>query len=186
MLRNGWVCKADPRMHDGPYATPMQQTLYRDPITSPPKPPPPPKRPAQPAHGGPDPTATGLLRPRRPLRYPPLHPHALDDSLQRRLDDDPSNDDLGEGRVQRLEVEDEVELAHVLEHAVEGLDKDLDQVQQGERGLGGGGDDDEAEGRIVAVGDEGGGVVVAGGGGRGGAGEEGREAGLCERGERRR
>lgn len=59
-----------------------------------------------------------------------------------------------------FEVEDEVELADILEELVESLDIDLDQVQQGERGLGGCRDDYEVEGRVVAVGDERGDVIV--------------------------
>lgn len=78
--------------------------------------------------------------------------------------------------MQRLEVEDEVQLAHVLEQAVQRLDEDLDQVEQGERRLGGGADDDEVQRRVVAVGDDGGGVGVGAVGGRvAGGGQERRE-----------
>ena len=77
--------------------------------------------------------------------------------------------------MQRLEVEDEVQLAHVFEQAVEGLDEDLDQVEQGEGGLRRGGDEDEIERCVVAVGDEGGGVVVGLGRGRGGGGGRGEQ-----------
>ncbi len=74
--------------------------------------------------------------------------------------------------MQRLKVEDEIQLADVFKQAVERLDEDLNQVEQGERGFRGRGDQDEVEGRVVAVGDEGGGVVVGLGWarGRGGAG----------------
>ena len=72
--------------------------------------------------------------------------------------------------MQGLKVEDEVQLAHVLKQFVQGLDVDLYQVDQGERGLGRGGDDDEEQGRVVTVGDEGGDVVVRLGRGVGGAG----------------
>lgn len=42
-----------------------------------------------------------------------------------------------------LEIEDKVELADVLEEFIEGLDVDLDEVEEGEGGLGRGRDDDE-------------------------------------------
>lgn len=75
--------------------------------------------------------------------------------------------------MQRLKVEDQIQLADVFEKAVEGFDEDLDQIEQGERGFRRGGDEDEVERCVVAVRDEGGGVVVGlgracgGGGGRG-------------------
>lgn len=88
--------------------------------------------------------------------------------------------------MQALKVEDEVQLAHILEQLVQRLDVDLDQVDQGERRLGGRGDDDEEERRVVPVRHQRGDVVVLlvarrvrGSGG----GEEGREgeeiAGAC-------
>lgn len=70
--------------------------------------------------------------------------------------------------MQRLKIEDEIKLAHVLEEPVQRLDEDLNEVEEGERTLGGGGDDDEVEGRVVAVGYQGGSVVVLGGAARGG------------------
>ena len=70
--------------------------------------------------------------------------------------------------MQRLEVENQIQLADILEQAVEGLDEDLDEIEEGEGGFGGGGDEDEVEGGVVAVGDEGGGVVLLGGGRGGG------------------
>ncbi|OAQ97517.1 hypothetical protein LLEC1_01948 [Akanthomyces lecanii] len=69
-----------------------------------------------------------------------------------------------QGGVQRLKVEDEVELADVLKELVERLDVDLDQVDQGERRLGRRRDDDEVERRVVAVRDERGHVVLLPGG----------------------
>lgn len=93
--------------------------------------------------------------------------NALDDSVELGLDDDAADDHLTQGGMQGLEVEDQIQLAHVLEQAVERLDEDLYQVEQGEGRLGRGADDDEVEGCVVAVGDEGGGVVVRGGGGGG-------------------
>lgn len=79
--------------------------------------------------------------------------------------------------MQGLEVEDEVELAHVLEQLVERLDVDLDEVQQGQRRLGRRRDDDEVQGRVVAVRDERRHVVVRLRGRVRGArrGEEGRQ-----------
>lgn len=77
--------------------------------------------------------------------------------------------------MQRLEVEYEIQLADILEQAVECLDEDLDEVEQREGRLGGGGDEDEVEGGVVAVGDERGAVGVGGVGGGGAGGEEGRE-----------
>lgn len=78
-----------------------------------------------------------------------------------------------------LEIKDKVEFADVAEEAVERFDKDLDEVEEGERGFRGGGDEDEVEGCVVAVCDLRGGVAVVlvggwcglggwGGGGRGG------------------
>lgn len=67
--------------------------------------------------------------------------------------------------MQGLEAEDQIQFAHVLEQAVQGLDEDLDEVEEGERGFGGGADQDEVEGRVVAVGYLGGGVAATGGGG---------------------
>jgi hypothetical protein len=135
------------------------------------------KRAAQPAHRGPDgatdpTTPTARVRARGPLGHAPLRAHPLDDALEPRLDDDAADYNLGQRGVQGLEVEDEVELAHVFEHAVEGLDEDLDQVQQGERGLGRGRDDDEVQRRVVPVRHQRGRVVVARGGGGGGVARE--------------
>jgi hypothetical protein len=80
--------------------------------------------------------------------------------------------------MQRLEVEDQIEFAHIFEEAVEGLHEDLYEVEQGERRFGGGADDDEVKSSVVAVGHERWRVVVRGGGsgGLGGAGEERWEA----------
>lgn len=56
--------------------------------------------------------------------------------------------------MQRLEVEDEVELADILEEPVKGLYEDLDQVEKCEWRLGRCADYDEVEGRVVTVGYE--------------------------------
>ncbi|KAJ8112807.1 hypothetical protein OPT61_g4912 [Boeremia exigua] len=94
-----------------------------------------------------------------PLGHAALALDPLNNPIKLCLDHYPPDNHLAQGGVQRLEVEDEVELAHVLEQAVQSLDEDLDQVEQGQRRLGGGGDDDEVEGGVVALG--------AGAGGRG-------------------
>ena len=72
--------------------------------------------------------------------------------------------------MQRLEIENQIQLTDVFEKAIEGLDEDLDQIEQGEGCFGGRGDEDEVEGCVVAVRDEGGGVVVGLGRGCGGGG----------------
>lgn len=64
--------------------------------------------------------------------------------------------------MQRFKVEDQVQLAHVLEEVVQALDKDVDEIKQGQRTLGRSGDDDEVERCVVAVGDERGRVVGLG------------------------
>jgi hypothetical protein len=69
---------------------------------------------------------------------------------------------LAKCRMQRLEVEDQVELAHIFEEAVESLYEDLDEVEEGEGRLGGGADHDEVQSGIVAVGHERRRVVVRG------------------------
>ena len=70
-----------------------------------------------------------------------------------------------------LEIENQIQLADVIEQAVEGLDEDLDKVKESERGFGGGADKDEVEGCIVPIGDVGGVIgIVAGIGRRSGSG----------------
>lgn len=80
--------------------------------------------------------------------------------------------------MQRLEVEDQVQLAHVLKQLVERLHEHLDQVEEAQGRLERVGDDDEVQRCVVAVQQRG--RLVPGGGvpGRGGrrAGEEWREA----------
>ena len=75
-------------------------------------------------------------------------------TIQIRLNNNTTNNHLAEGSMEGLEVEDKVELADVLEEFIEGLDVDLDEVEEGEGGLGRGRDDDEIERRVVAVGHE--------------------------------
>lgn len=85
--------------------------------------------------------------------------------------------------MQGLEIENQIELADVLEKAVKGLDEDLNEVEQREWRLSRGGDDDEVECCVVAIGDERGRVVVRGGGGGGFTAvcEEGWETDECKR-----
>lgn len=80
--------------------------------------------------------------------------------------------------MQRLEVEDQIQLAYVLEKTIEGLDEDLDEIKKRKGRFGGCRYDDEVESRVVAVGDEGRCVVVGrrGCAGFGAAGKERREA----------
>ena len=83
--------------------------------------------------------------------------------------------------MQGFEVEDQVEFAYIFEEAIERLDKDLDEVEEGERRFGGCADDDEVESCVVSVGNERWRVVVRGGWRRrlGGAGEQRWEAAEC-------
>lgn len=60
-------------------------------------------------------TAAKLPLVDRPLRDPPLTLDPFHHAVQLRLDDHAAHNHLAQGRVQRLEVEDEIELAHVLE-----------------------------------------------------------------------
>lgn len=115
-------------------------------------------RPSKRAQADSNPDATSLID--RPFRHLALTLDAVDYPLERRLDDDPTDDHLGQGSMQRFEVEDEIELAHVLEQAIQGLDEDLDQVQQRQGRFGRGADQDEVEGRVVSVCDQRRGVVV--------------------------
>ena len=65
-----------------------------------------------------------------------------------------------------LEIENQIQLADVVEQAVEGLHEDLDKVEESEGRLGGGADKDEVEGRIVSIGDVGGVIGIVAGIGR--------------------
>jgi hypothetical protein len=76
------------------------------------------------------------------------------------LDHNTANNHLAQRRMQGLEIEDQIQLADILKQAVQGLDIDLDEVDQGQRALGAGAYDDEIQRGIVAVGDEGRDVVV--------------------------
>lgn len=87
----------------------------------------------------------------RAFRNCSLRPDSRHYAVPIRLYDDAAYDHLRQRSVQRLEVEDEVQLAYILKQLIQSLDVDLYQIDQGERGLGRGGDDDEVEGRVVAV-----------------------------------
>lgn len=72
--------------------------------------------------------------------------------------------------MQRLKVEDQIQFTYIFEKAVEGFDKDLDEVEEGEGRFRRRRDQDEIEGCVVAVCNEGGGVIVGLGWGCGGRG----------------
>lgn len=108
-----------------------------------------------------------------PFSNSTLGSYAGHDAVEICFNDNTANNHFRQRCVHRLKVEDEVELADVLEQPVERLDINLDQVDQGERGLGGCRDDDKVECGIVAVSDEGGRVG-------GGVGTAGRARGRCQ------
>lgn len=67
-----------------------------------------------------------------PLRNGALSLDAGNNAVKTRFDDDAADDHLAQGGVQRLKVEDEVQLADILEQLVQSLDIYLDEVQQGQ------------------------------------------------------
>ena len=67
----------------------------------------------------------------RPLGNGALRSYARNNAVEICLDDDAANNHLCQGRVHRLKVEDEVELADVLKQTVERLDVDLNKVDKG-------------------------------------------------------
>ena len=70
-----------------------------------------------------------------------------------------------------LEIENQIQLANIVEQHVQGLDEDLNKVEKSEWGFGGGADEDEVEGCVVTVRDITGVVGIVGGiGGCGGGG----------------
>lgn len=133
------------------------------------------KIPTHPLKPRPQPRTPPLIH--RPLGHRALRPYARDNPIRARLNHHAADNHLAQRRVQCLKVEDEVELAHVLEQAVQRLDVHLDNVDQGQRRLGRRRDDDEVQRRVVAVRYEGRDVVVWFRGRVRGArgGEEGRE-----------
>ena len=78
--------------------------------------------------------ALGLID--RPFRDGALALHALKYLFQLSFDHDASHYHFSERGVECFEVEDQVQLAHVFEKAVEGQHKDLDEIEEGQRGLG--------------------------------------------------
>jgi len=53
--------------------------------------------------------------------------------IKPRLDNHTPNNHLTQNRMQRLEIENQVQLAHILKQPVQRLDKDLYQIQQRQR-----------------------------------------------------
>lgn len=104
-----------------------------------------------------------------------LSTYTSDDFLNMCLNDDTADDHLTKDCVQSLVAENQIQFTDVLEHAVQTLDEDLDQIDQSQWRFGGGGDHDERQGCVGAVCNLGGGVGGAGGGGAGALGEKGRK-----------
>jgi hypothetical protein len=107
------------------------------------------KVPTHPLKSRPQPRTPPLVH--RPLGHRALRPHPRNDPIRARLNHHATDNHLAQRRVQRLEVEDEVKLAHVLEQAVQRLDVNLDDVDEGQRRLGRRRDDDEVQRRVVPV-----------------------------------
>src|SRR6187551_2155399 len=84
-----------------------------------PSPPMPHKIPTHPLKAPPQPPTPPPLHP--PLGPPTLRPHPRDNPIRARLNHHAADNHLAQRRVQRLKVEDEVELAHVLKQAVQRL-----------------------------------------------------------------
>jgi 4-diphosphocytidyl-2C-methyl-D-erythritol kinase len=57
----------------------------------------------------------------------------FDDMIELRFHNYASHYHLTQSRMQCLEVEDEIELAHILKEAIQRLDEDLYEVEEGER-----------------------------------------------------
>lgn len=82
-----------------------------------------------------------------------LSSYALNDLVQICFHHHAADDHLTQCCMHRLEAKDEVQLTDVFEEAVQRFDENLDQIDQGERRLGGRGDHDEGQSRICSVGD---------------------------------
>jgi hypothetical protein len=121
-------------------------------------------------------SASALIN--RPLRDSSLGFNPLDYLIELCFYNYTADYHLAKRRMQGLEIEDQVKFAHVFKEAVEGLHKDLDEVEKGKRRFGRGTDHDEVESGVVTVGYERWCIVVRGGrsGGFGGAGEKRWEA----------
>lgn len=114
-----------------------------------------------PARSPPSPHARPTLI-HRPLRNLPLRLHPLHNLLPPRLHHHTPHNHLSQHRMQRLEIENQIQFTHILEKIIQALDEHVDQVQQRERTFGGSGDDDEVQRGIVAVRDERGRIVGLG------------------------
>src|SRR5690606_38531433 len=68
--------------------------------------------------------------------------------------DHPAHNHLAKCRMKGLEVENQVQLADILEQSIKRFDKHLDEIQQSERTLGRRGYHDEVERRVVAISNE--------------------------------
>ena len=75
----------------------------------------------------------------------------LQDGARARLHDEPTDDHLVDDPMHLLAVEDDVELAHILEMAVERLDENLDQVENAELTLGAVDDHAKVERRVQPI-----------------------------------
>lgn len=71
--------------------------------------------------------------------------------LKTSLDDHTPDNHLAQHRVQRLEIENQVQLAHILKQPVQRLDKHLDQIQQRQRRFRRRADQDKVQRRVVSV-----------------------------------
>lgn len=69
----------------------------------------------------------------RPLRDSALSFDGLDNLIELRLNYNAAHNHFAQCGMQGFEVEDQVELADVFEEAIEGLDEDLDEVEQSKR-----------------------------------------------------
>jgi hypothetical protein len=69
----------------------------------------------------------------RPLRNLALRLDTLNNLLPARLNHNTTHNHLAQHRMQRLEIENQVQLAYILKQVIQTLDKDVDQVQQRQR-----------------------------------------------------
>lgn len=92
-----------------------------------------------------------------------------------RLNNNTTNNHLTKDSMQSLISEDKIQLADILEHAIQRLDKYLNQIDQSERGLGRRRDHDKRQRCVGPVCDLRGGIGGPGGGGASALREERRE-----------
>ena len=88
--------------------------------------------------------------------------HAFHYRLQSCLDYYATHHHLPKRSVQGLEIEDQIKFTHVLEESIKGLDKDLYEVKECQRGLGRRADKDEVKGGVVTIGYERWSIIVCG------------------------